>query len=124
MSSAIPTTGSDPVIPQPSRNGFHSFENAAADAVLAISYNSSGKRLATASADHKVRIYDNGDQNTDTQAALIDQWRAHDAEILDVSWSKTIPWISSNCGRCTCPFPKRERKTNPHHPANVRKPPI
>lgn len=85
MSSTPASASSDPIIAEPNKSGFQSFENAAADAVLAISYNSSGKRLATASADHKVRIYDNGDQTTDTQVTLIDQWRAHDAEIFDVS---------------------------------------
>lgn len=84
---AIP--GSEPpVAAQPTPKGFHSFENAAADAVLAISYSASGKRCAVASADHKLRIYDSGDQNDYRAAILMDQWRAHDAEILDVSLSK------------------------------------
>lgn len=62
-------------------SGFQSFENAAADIVLAAAYNSSSTRLALASADHKIRIYEIlGDNNW----SLLDQYRGHDAEILDV----------------------------------------
>ena len=62
--------------------GFQSFEHAAADVVLAASFNSSGNRVILCSADHKVRVY-NIDQNDIW--TLADQWRAHDAEVLDVS---------------------------------------
>ena len=65
------------------RGGFQSFENVAADAVLSIHYNSTGTRFATGAADHKLRIYEVED---DGQSKLIDQWRAHDAEVLDVDW--------------------------------------
>ena len=85
MSSASVTTGNDPISAPPTKSGFQSFDNAAADAVLAISYNPSGTRYAVASADHKVRIYDSRDQHSSGQVTLMDQWRAHDAEILDVS---------------------------------------
>ena len=64
------------------RNGFQSFEHAAADIVLAASFNSSGTRIILCSADHKIRVYnvDQGDEYF-----LVDQWRGHDAEVLDAS---------------------------------------
>jgi len=67
---------------EPISNGFQSFENAAADIVLAASFNTSGTRIVICSADHKIRVY-NIDQ--DNAWTLVDQWRGHDAEILDVS---------------------------------------
>lgn len=95
MSTTNGVASSEPMVAEPSKNGFQSFENAAADAVLAICYNSSGKRMATASADHKVRIYETGDPDVNAQPTLTDQWRAHDAEILDVSLSKDVfPFIT------------------------------
>ena len=64
------------------RNGFQSFEHAAADIVLAASFNSSGTRIILCSADHKIRVY-NIDQSD--EFFLVDQWRGHDAEVLDAS---------------------------------------
>lgn len=62
--------------------GFQSFEHAAADIVLAASFNSSGTRVVLCSADHKLRVY-----KVDPFSAwnLMDQWRGHDAEVLDAS---------------------------------------
>lgn len=62
------------------KNGFQSFEHAAADIVLAASFNSSGTRIALCSADHKIRVYDLDGEDS---WALTDVWRGHDAEILD-----------------------------------------
>lgn len=62
--------------------GFRSFDHGAADLVLAISFNSSGTRIATGSADQRIRVYDI-EQNNDW--VLIDQWRGHDAEVLEAS---------------------------------------
>ena len=72
-----------------SRNGFQSFEHAAADIVLAASFNSSGTRIILCSADHKIRVY-----NIDKDDAyfLVDQWRGHDAEVLDASMALLLPW--------------------------------
>ncbi len=64
-------------------SGFQSFENAAADIVLAAAHNSSGTRIALAAADHKLRVYN---IKQDNSWILFDQWRGHDAEILDVSF--------------------------------------
>ena len=67
---------------EPTKTGFQSFEHAAADIVLAASFNSSGTRAVLCSADHKIRVY-NIDRNNDVWT-LADQWRGHDAEVLDV----------------------------------------
>ena len=64
------------------KTGFQSFENAAADIVLAASFNDSGTRIILCSADHKIRVY-NIDQSD--EYFLVDQWRGHDAEVLDAS---------------------------------------
>lgn len=62
--------------------GFQSFENAAADAVLAANFNSAGTRIATCSADHRIRVYDIDETDEWT---LIEQRRGHNAEIIDAS---------------------------------------
>ncbi|KAL9130716.1 MAG: hypothetical protein Q9175_006953 [Cornicularia normoerica] len=65
------------------KSGFQSFEHAAQEIVLAASFNSSGTRIVLCSADHKIKVY-NIDQ--DDEYFLVDQWRGHDAEVLDVQW--------------------------------------
>lgn len=71
------------------KNGFQSFEHAAEDLVLAASFNPCGTRIILCSADHKIRVY-NIDQNDDY--FLVDQWRGHDAEVLDASIALLLPW--------------------------------
>lgn len=66
---------------EPPKSGFQSFEHAAADIVLAASFNPAGTRAALCSADHKVRIYS---INKDKEWTLVEQFRGHDAEVLDV----------------------------------------
>lgn len=63
-------------------HGFKKFDHGATDVVLAVAYNSSGSRIALGSADHRIRVYD---VQRDGAATLIDQWRGHDAEVLDAS---------------------------------------
>ena len=70
------------------RNGFQSFEHAAADIVLAASFNTSGTRIILCSADHRIRVY-NIDQSD--EYFLVDQWRGHDAEVLDASIALLLP---------------------------------
>ena len=65
-------------------HGFRNFDHGAADIVLAVAFNSSGTRIALGSADHKIRVYDVEQDKTWT---LVDQWRGHDAEVLDASLS-------------------------------------
>lgn len=64
-------------------HGFRNFDHGAADVVLAVAFNSSGTRIALGSADHKIRVYDVEEDETST---LVDQWRGHDAEVMDVKW--------------------------------------
>ena len=49
-----------------------------------------GKRKVTGSADHRLKVYDH---LPDGQWKLIDTWRGHDAEILDVTVTSLIPSI-------------------------------
>ena len=65
-----------------SQSGFQSFENIAVDHVQAVAYNSPGDRIAVASADHKLRVYN---RNSAHEWTLFEQWRSHDAEILHAS---------------------------------------
>ncbi|MCJ1260309.1 epoxide hydrolase, soluble (sEH) [Lobaria immixta] len=64
-------------------HGFRNFDHGAADVVLAVAFNSSGTRIALGSADHKIRVYDVEEDETST---LVDQWRGHDAEVMDASF--------------------------------------
>ena len=63
-------------------SGFRNFDNSAADVILAAEFNSSGSHLAVCAADHKIRVFAVGQGDAWN---LIDQWRGHDAEILDAS---------------------------------------
>ena len=74
---------------EPAKHGFQDFEYAAADIVLAASFNSAGNRAILCSADHKIRVY-----NIDGNKAwtLADLWRGHDAEVLDVSLLRPFAW--------------------------------
>lgn len=66
----------------PNKTGFRNFDHGAADIVLAAEFNPSGTRLAVCSADHKIRLFAVGHGDA---WVLVDQWRGHDAEILDAS---------------------------------------
>lgn len=62
---------------------FRNFEHGAADVVLAVAFNTAGTRIALGSSDHKIRVFDIEQDETST---LVDQWRGHDAEVLDIKW--------------------------------------
>ncbi|KAK3709081.1 hypothetical protein LTR37_011060 [Vermiconidia calcicola] len=66
-------------------NGFHRFSHGHQDLVLAISYNYYGTRMATASSDHRVKVWDRKDGLG--QWTVTDSWTAHDAEVTDVKWN-------------------------------------
>jgi nucleoporin SEH1 len=66
-------------------NGFHRFSHGHQDLVLAISYNFYGTRMATASSDHRVKVWDRDDKTG--QWTVTDVWTAHDAEVTDVKWN-------------------------------------
>jgi nucleoporin SEH1 len=60
---------------------FQTFSHGHQDLVLAVDFNYFGTRMVTASSDHKLKIHDRKDDSWN----LVDSWRAHDAEIIDVS---------------------------------------
>lgn len=51
------------------------------DLVLAVSFNYYGNRMATAGSDHRIKVWD----KKDDQWKFVDGWKAHDAEVTDVS---------------------------------------
>ncbi|KAF2264065.1 WD40 repeat-like protein [Lojkania enalia] len=53
------------------------------DLVLAVDFNYFGTRMVTASSDHRLKVWDKKDDSW----ALIESWKAHDAEIVDVKWN-------------------------------------
>ena len=63
------------------KTGFTTLDHGASDMVSAISFNSSGTRLALGSTDHKIRVFDQDEETW----VLTDAWTGHDAEVLDVS---------------------------------------
>jgi nucleoporin SEH1 len=67
--------------------GYLTFEEGEGDVVLAVDFNHYGTRMVTASADHKLKVWDRKDDNW----ALVDSWRSHDAEIVDVSSVLLLP---------------------------------
>lgn len=58
----------------------------------AVDFNFYGTRMVTASADHKLKVFDRKDDNW----TLIDTWSAHSAEITDVSLQVGINNISDH----------------------------
>ncbi|KAI5365990.1 Putative WD40/YVTN repeat-like-containing domain superfamily, Sec13/Seh1 family [Septoria linicola] len=66
-------------------NGFHRFSHGHQDLLLSTSFNFYGTRMATASADHKVKVWDRNDKTN--QWIVTDVWVAHDAEVIDVRWN-------------------------------------
>lgn len=60
---------------------FQTFAHGHQDLVLAVDFNYFGTRMVTASSDHRLKVWD----RKDDAWTLIDSWKAHDAEITDVS---------------------------------------
>ncbi|KAI9691269.1 MAG: epoxide hydrolase, soluble (sEH) [Bogoriella megaspora] len=59
------------------------FDHGHQDLVLAVDYNFYGTRMATASSDHTIRVWE---RHADSWEPL-DSWKAHDAEVTDVKWN-------------------------------------
>lgn len=55
------------------------------DLVLAIDFNYFGTRMVTASSDHRLKVWD----KKDDAWTLVESWKAHDAEIVDVSYQSS-----------------------------------
>jgi nucleoporin SEH1 len=79
-----------------SDRNFQTFPHGHQDLVLAVDFNYFGTRMVTASSDHRLKVWDKKDDSW----ALVDSWKAHDAEIVDVG----ILWRLSNLqpGRWSC----------------------
>ena len=73
---------------------FHRFPHNHQDLVLAISYNFYGTRMATASSDHRIKVWDRSDKTN--QWSVTDDWTAHDAEVTDVKWNG--PFVGEHLG--------------------------
>lgn len=48
--------------------------------MLAVDFNYFGTRMVTASSDHRLKVWDKKDDSWN----LVESWKAHDAEIVDV----------------------------------------
>ena len=66
--------------PDAPKVGFTNIEHGASDIVLAAAFNQTGTRITLGSSDHKIRVFD---VDTKSKWNLVDQWRGHDAEVLD-----------------------------------------
>lgn len=61
--------------------GFQTFAHRHQDLVLAVDFNYFGTRMVTASSDHRLKVWD----KKDDAWTLVESWKAHDAEVVDVS---------------------------------------
>ena len=59
-----------------------------------MDYNLYGTRMATASADHRVKVWDRNDKTG--QWGVTDVWLAHDAGVTDVKWN--APYVGEHLG--------------------------
>ncbi|KAK4888932.1 hypothetical protein LTR27_012212 [Elasticomyces elasticus] len=75
-------------------NGFHRLSHGHLDLVLVADVNLYGTRMATASSDHRVKVWDRSEKTG--QWIVIDVWPAHDAEVTDVKW--TSPYVGEHLG--------------------------
>jgi nucleoporin SEH1 len=66
-----------------SGHSYTTFDHGHSDLVLAVDFNFYGDRMVTASSDHRLKVWDKRDDNW----VLLDSWRAHDAEVVDVKWN-------------------------------------
>ena len=70
---------------------FKRLDHDSEDLVLAAHFNNYGTRLVTGCADHRIRVFD---LNEGTGWQIVDVWRGHNGEVLDVS--------SNNHGESAC----------------------
>ncbi|KAK0806780.1 hypothetical protein LTR59_003454 [Friedmanniomyces endolithicus] len=76
------------------QTGFHRLSHGHLDLVLATSFNYYGTRMATASSDHRVKVWDRNDKTG--HWIVTDVWTAHSAEVTDVKW--TGPYTGEHLG--------------------------
>jgi nucleoporin SEH1 len=63
-----------------SERTFQTFSHGHHDLVLAVDFNYFGNRMVTASSDHRLKVWDKKDDSW----TLVESWKAHDAEVVDV----------------------------------------
>lgn len=68
-----------------SDRNFQTFAHGHHDLVLAVDFNYFGTRMVTAGSDHRLKVWD----KKDDAWSLVESWKAHDAEIVDVSTLST-----------------------------------
>jgi len=88
-----------------SERNFQSFAHGHHDLVLAVDFNYFGTRMVTASSDHRLKVWDKKDETW----SLVESWRAHDAEIVDVSGTtyQSLVLPGRGPGTCTTILPPR-----------------
>lgn len=86
MALLLVTRISDPL----EMSGFADFDTGHRDLVTVTKFNFYGNRILTASSDHRMKVWDRKDGDWQ----LTDTWRAHDAEIRDVSHSQRTKPLS------------------------------
>jgi nucleoporin SEH1 len=74
-----------------SERNFTTFSHGHQDLVLAIDFNYFGTRMVTASSDHRLKVWDKKDDSW----SLVESWKAHDAEVTDVSDSADYGFCSA-----------------------------
>ena len=80
---------------------FQTFSHGHQDLVLAVDFNYFGTRMVTASSDHRLKVWDKKEDSW----TLVESWKAHDAEIIDVSWlifsrKPRLACLHGICHRC------------------------
>lgn len=89
-------------------SSFHKFAHGHQDLLLAISYNYYGTHMATASSDHRVRVWERDDAHLTSGTLtpggasgangwhVLDSWVAHDGEVTDIAWAG--PYVGEHLG--------------------------
>jgi nucleoporin SEH1 len=75
-----------------SERNFQTFSHGHQDLVLAVDFNYFGTRMVTASSDHRLKVWD----KKDDAWSLVESWKAHDAEVVDVSAVPVAPPAASS----------------------------
>ena len=72
-------------------HGFYPLSHSNTEVVLAADFNRAGTRLATGSADHRIRVFElvdgsssSEEEDEDDKWELVEEWRAHNAQVTDV----------------------------------------
>ena len=76
MAESVKSSGSEPTGTNP-----RIFRTTGAHQVTCIAYIDTEGRLATASVDHRLRVY----EYRGSEWILLEKWRGHDAEVFDAS---------------------------------------